>query len=430
MSIRRRLLLLLLLPLTALTFASVLTSRWMAQRAAERVFEQRLGDVARIVASGVGAEGDRVYARLPDDFARAEARDGVSDLHVSVFDPQGVQIVETGIATDGARRVARLKQTPLGTTRIEVSGVLETHNGPLQVILSSSWLVGFVQLDITLLLVWLGVHYGLRPLEALRGQIDARSPRDLKPLSTANVPTEARPLVDALNSLFDLLQEASRSQRQFVADTAHQLRTPLTGLIGHLELLIQAPEGAPLRERLGVLREGLARLAHSANQLLGLARADPAVHHDHRFEDVDLAALVEQTVEANLTRSLALGIDLGADVQPANTLGHPHLLADLLGNLVDNALNYAGLGARITVRCSMEAGAATLQVEDDGPGIPESERLKVRQRFYRLPGSGGRGCGLGLAIVDEIARLHGATLTLETGTGGKGMLARVRFRQR
>jgi two-component system sensor histidine kinase TctE len=261
----------------------------------------------------------------------------------------------------------------------------------------------------------------------LQREIEARSARELRPLEAASVPTEVRPLVDALNLLFEMLSAAARAQRQFVADTAHQLRTPIAGLLGSLQVLIKEPVAAPLQTRLASLHEGVHRLSHSANQLLVLARADPSTSLADGFHRTDLKAVADRIVERNIDRAVECGLDLGAESLPASVDANARLLEDLLGNLVDNALKYTPSGGRVTVRCGYEAVQPYLEVEDDGPGIPESERVRVRERFYRLPGSPPGGCGLGLAIVEEICRHHGARLSIETGSGGRGTRIRALF---
>jgi len=294
-------------------------------------------------------------------------------------------------------------------------------------ILASTWLMNFIQLDLTLLIVWLGVYFGLKPLLSLRRQIETGAPRELQHLDATTVPAEVKPLVDALNLLFDLLAESARSQRRFVADTAHQLRTPIAGLQGHLELLMNDPAATALQARLSSLRDGMTQLSHSASQLLALARADSSAGVAAQFQEVDLATLVRRVVELNVDRAARAGIDLGAEASAVQVSGAPRLLEDLLGNLVDNALTYVPRGSAVTVRCMNAAGGPVLEVEDDGPGIPESERSRARERFYRLPGSPGHGTGLGLAIVEEIARAHGAHLYMESGAGGRGLRVRVVF---
>jgi len=285
----------------------------------------------------------------------------------------------------------------------------------------------FIQLDVTLLIVWLGVHFGLKPLLSLRRQIEAGSPRELKHLDVAAVPAEVKPLVEALNLLFDVLAEAARSQRRFVADTAHQLRTPITGLLGNLELLMKEPAAESLRPRLQALHAGMENLARSANQLLALARADPATSFAEQFDTVDLKALAGRLVESNVDRALNAGLDLGLEAGPVAIRGNVRLLEDLLGNLVDNAIHYTPPGGHVTVRAGLREGRPCLEVEDDGPGIPEDQRGRVRERFYRIPGTGGHGCGLGLAIVSEIAEAHGAQFSLDSGAQGPGTRARILF---
>jgi two-component system sensor histidine kinase TctE len=296
-----------------------------------------------------------------------------------------------------------------------------------RMLFASTWFVDFIQLDLTLLIVWIGVHFGLKPLVAVRRQIESRSARELRPLETSSVPTEVRPLVDAINFLFEMLNGAARNQRQFVADTAHQLRNPIAGLLGSLEVLMREPAAEPIHGRLASLHEGVQRLSHSANQLLVLARADPSINQAVGFETTDLKAIVDRVVERNLDRAVESGLDLGVESSPASATGNDRLLDDLLSNLLDNALKYTPRGGSVTVRCGYENDTPYLEVEDDGPGIPESERPRVLARFYRIPGSAAGGCGLGLAIVDEIARLHHASLSIETGSSGRGAGMKVSF---
>jgi two-component system, OmpR family, sensor histidine kinase TctE len=286
--------------------------------------------------------------------------------------------------------------------------------------LMSTLLWDFVQLDITLVLVWVGIQLGLRPVKRLRDEIAARSPLDLRPIVESSVPREIAPVVVTLNRLFAMLRSSVQSQQQFIANTAHQLRTPITGMQAQLDILIGESAAQPIGGRLRTLQESVRQLAHSANQLLSLARADPAANMAAKNQPVDLNAFVSEIAAKFIDRALQSNIDLGVEVQPASIIADPSLLDDLLGNLVDNALKYTPPGGSITVSSGTLNGAPYLAVEDTGPGIAESERLRVRQRFYRLPNSAGHGSGLGLAIVDEIAQLYGATMTIGPGAGGRG----------
>lgn len=293
--------------------------------------------------------------------------------------------------------------------------------------LMSTLLWDFVQLDITLVLVWFGIQLGLRPMKKLREEIARRSALDLRPIDESSVPREIAPVVVTLNRLFQMLRTSVQSQQQFIANTAHQLRTPITGMQAQLDILAAEPAAAPIKSRLATLQEAIRQLAHSANQLLTLARADPAINVASKNQAVSLKNIAEEVIAKFFDRALLGRIDLGADLQPATVVADPSLLDDMLSNLVDNALKYTPAGGTVTVTTGERGGKAFVAVEDSGPGIPESERERVKQRFYRLPNSPGHGSGLGLAIVAEVAGLYGASLAIESGAGGAGTRASLQF---
>jgi two-component system sensor histidine kinase TctE len=291
----------------------------------------------------------------------------------------------------------------------------------------STLLWDFVQLDITLVLVWVGIQLGLRPVKKLRDEIAERSPLDLRPIVEFSVPREIAPVVVTLNRLFQMLRTSVQSQQQFIANTAHQLRTPITGLQAQLDLLVDEPTARPVKDRLLTLQEGIRQLAHSANQLLALARADPAANISAKNQLMDLNGIVGEVVAKFFDRALQANIDLGVDGQSVSIRADPSLVDDLLSNLVDNALKYTPAGGSVTAGAGIQNGKPYLAVEDTGPGIPDAERQRVRQRFYRLPNSPGHGSGLGLAIVDEIAQLYGASVSIGAGRNGLGTKVIVQF---
>lgn len=273
------------------------------------------------------------------------------------------------------------------------------------------------------------VRRALRPLLELKDAVEGRAPGDLSPLDAQGSPDEVRPLVQSLNRLFDLVNAQAAAQRRFVADAAHQLRTPLAGLQSQVEAWAQALEGQSqitLRaEQVLKLRHATRRTSQLAHQLLALSRADARSSEAQPKLPVDLKALCESTLEEHLDAAATKGIDLGLDAEPAPVLGHEWLLRELLSNLVDNAIRYTPRGGHVTLRCGV-AGQAFLEVEDDGPGVPEAERKRLAERFYRVPGTPGEGNGLGLAIADEIARVHGSRLQIFDGTGGRGLRVTLR----
>ncbi|MDR7306016.1 ATP-binding protein [Rhodoferax saidenbachensis] len=290
------------------------------------------------------------------------------------------------------------------------------------------------------------VRTALRPLLELKDAVERRSPRDLSALDPDASPDEVRPLVLSLNRLFGLVNAQAESQARFVADAAHQLRTPLAGLQAQVEAWAQAVSGgrnaqnsplapvnaAPATITLGAdqvlrLRQAARRTSQLANQLLALSRADSRSAQGQPMQRVDLKQLCEVVLEAQLEVAMRKDIDFGLDVAPAHVTGQEWLLRELLVNLVDNALKYTPQGGRVTLRCGVRApqpGATSqpfLEVEDDGPGIPQAEQRRVLERFYRVPGTAVEGNGLGLAIADEIARVHRSPLQLGSGAAGRGL---------
>jgi two-component system sensor histidine kinase TctE len=317
--------------------------------------------------------------------------------------------------------------TRAGVISITVADARPTIEPAARFGFMSTLLWDFVQLDVTLVLVWVGIQLGLRPIKKLRDEIAERSPLELRPIVESSVPREIAPLVVTLNRLFAMLRSSVQSQQQFIANTAHQLRTPITGMQAQLDLLAAEPDAQPIKERLLTLQVGIRQLAHSANQLLTLARADPAANIAAKDQTVDLGAIAGEVVAKFFDRALLANIDLGLEARPAGIHADPSLLDDLLSNLVDNALKYTPAGGSVTVNVGQQSGRPYLAVEDNGPGIPEAERQRVRQRFYRLPNSPGHGSGLGLAIVDEIAQLYGASMAIGPGAGGLGTKVALLF---
>jgi two-component system sensor histidine kinase TctE len=273
------------------------------------------------------------------------------------------------------------------------------------------------------------VARALKPLLELRQAVERRSPRDLSAIDEHASPEEVRPLVNSLNRLFGLVNAQAESQRRFIADAAHQLRTPLAGLQAQVEAWAQAANAASSadgtvrlrKDQVHKLRGATRRTSQLANQLLALSRADARTLQSQPMQRVDLKELCETILEAHLDAATAKRIDLGLDTRPAQAVGHEWLLRELLSNLVDNAVKYTPEGGTVTIRCGLRGADAMLEVEDDGPGVPPAERVRVLERFYRVRGTQGEGNGLGLAIADEIARVHHSQLELQTGAGGKGL---------
>ena len=278
-----------------------------------------------------------------------------------------------------------------------------------------------------LLLIWFGIRGGLEPLQAIALQIGRRSPQDLSPLEHIG-PTEVQPITRALNNLLKALANVQAGQRRFIANAAHQLRTPLAALQVQAERALREPNPQAHAEALQRVVSGTGRLAHLANQLLALARAEPE-SGPRSLAPTDLAALAESVTAEWVPRALERNVDLGfsGPTAPVVIAGDTTLLRELVQNLVDNALRYGSEGGYVTVGVVVGQGNTMLFVEDDGPGVPPASRELVFERFVRLPGSPGEGCGLGLAIVQEISRLHGTRAIMSDGTDGRGTRVSVSF---
>jgi two-component system sensor histidine kinase TctE len=294
----------------------------------------------------------------------------------------------------------------------------------------------FVILPLAVLLVWLALVRGIRPLNELEQRIRARKPDDLSPIEESAIPQEVAPLVSSINDLLARLTASLTTQRRFLADAAHQLKTPLAGLRMQAELAQRETDPVEIRGSLQQIARSSARATHTVNQLLALARAE-TTGRTLPSARIDLARLVRGVVQESVPRALEHGIDLGfegPDHMPDDCLmdGNPILLQEMVRNLVDNAINYSGRCGVVTARVLLDpfSGVQILQVEDNGPGIPENEREFVLQPFYRALGTNVDGSGLGLAIVQEIAQQHGATVLMEdahTDRSQRGLRAAVRF---
>ena len=439
-SISRQLILWLAIPLMLLALCGALVHYFNSVAPGVISSDRRLKEATNGVMTHVHTQGGRLSLdERSDTPPRLPAADSViyalrdsqgkflfGDARLPAVPLNGDTGQLIGMTTVEHRNLRSLTtrfDTAGGVVLITVADVRPAGEAAARYGFMSTLLWDFVQLDVTLVLVWVGIQLGLRPVKRLREEIAARSPQDLRPIDQASVPREIAPVVVTLNRLFTTLRSSVQSQQQFIANTAHQLRTPITGLQAQLELLVTESAAEPVKNRLLILQEGIRQLAHSANQLLTLARADPTVNITAKNKTVELHSLVGDVVAKFYDRALTLHIDLGVDAKPADILADPALIDDMVSNLVDNALKYTPAGGSVTVSTGVKSGKPYVIVEDTGPGIPEAERQRVRQRFYRLPNSPGHGSGLGLAIVDEIAQLYGASLDI--GAGGDERGARV-----
>jgi len=311
---------------------------------------------------------------------------------------------------------------------VEVGETMEKRTQLANKIVASVILPQFVIIPLAVMLVWFGLSRGLRPLNRLRKRIENRDPADLSPIATHRVPEELEPLVEAFNEMLVRMKRNVEAQQRFVADAAHQMRTPLTGLKTQAQFAIREADPEALRHALRQIAAGVDRAGRLVNQLLTLARAEGGEAAQHHHEPLDLVALMREVVEDWVMVALAKPIDLGYEAdESAMVNGNVFLLQELAKNLIDNALRYTPADGRVTCRVLCFGSKVILEVEDNGVGITEAQAEMVFERFYRADDAATEGSGLGLAIVQEIAAQHNASASLRPNPTGHGSVARVVF---
>ncbi|MGE5489868.1 MAG: sensor histidine kinase [Actinomycetota bacterium] len=439
LGLHQRLLLAILVPMSLVFALNVVLDYRLAKETADRAYDQSLTDAALDIAAHIQGGGSHPDFELSSEAEAMLRRDAADQVYFAVRDregrllagdeelpagrrPAGKQFLfdDSRFKGENIRSASHRIESPGGEVLITVAETTAKRDRASRHILTAMVLPNLGLIASIFLVVYFGVRRGLKPLIKIEEQIAARSPRDLREIEVNTAPREIQPMLSRLNQLFGLLREASAAQQRFLADAAHQLRTPLAGLQTHIDLGIEEGRFREDSERLAHIQDAIARMAHLVTQLLSYARAEPSAAANQPFETVPLHSLAEQSASIFLDRAIGKGIDLGFDIEPASVSGIAWMLREALGNLIDNALRYTPAGGVVTVRSRMTEAGPRLEVEDDGPGIPATERERVFERFYRLPGTAGDGCGLGLSIVREIAELHGARIAIEDGEG-RGM---------
>ena len=450
----------MLAPLLLLWPMSVVLTWLVAQGIANKPFDRELGEMVRVLAKEVSVRADagRVQAvfKLPAAAAEILRTDEADDIYYQVLGLRGeylsgdaalpvpgdedrappgeVRFRDETLNNDSVRVAYmwvnvqdRLPGQAGDAPLVQVAETLGKRSRLATEIIKGVILPQFVILPLAVLLVWLALARGIAPLNELQQRIRKRDSSDLSPIDERQAPEEVSPLVRAINDLLARLDQSLRAQKHFLADAAHQLKTPLAGLRTQAELAqrqIDAGQHDPraLKKSLQQIARSSQSAAHMVNQLLAMARAENQPQPAQR-QPVNLARLATETVRDFVPRAIEKRIDLGYEgpgaaarhQQGPIVLGHALLLRELIRNLVDNALQYTPAGGTATVRVIDDpfGQVVVLQVEDSGPGIPAAEREQVFQPFYRALGTDVDGSGLGLAIVREIADQHGAQIALE-----------------
>jgi two-component system, OmpR family, sensor kinase len=432
-SLRRRLLgfLLAAILLTALLLATV--AYRTARAEADEIFDFQMQQMALSLRAGLpmadprGGRGD-----LPDDLEQS--------FVIQVWSADGLRVFQSahtalpqravlGFATVQARGATyRVFSLQSASHVIQVAQDVAARRQMAEALALRSVLPMALMAPLLMALTWWVVGHSLAPVARVRQQIAQRQANDLDPVNDHGLPAEVQPLVQELNGLLGRVRQAFDAQQRFVADAAHELRSPLAALKLQLQGLQRAADDAARDHAVARLSTGIDRATRLVEQLLVLARQQAGATEGLPAQALVLADVVRQALADATPAAQARQIDLGlAQADEARIDGHAEPLRILLRNLLDNAVKYTPPGGTVDVSVRREAGALALLVEDSGPGIAEADRDRALDRFHRLAGSAASGSGLGLAIVKAIADLHGATLELGQAARLGGLAVTVRF---
>lgn len=464
-SIRLRLLKWLISPILLINLAGGALTYMLAWLPAQIAYDQGLSDAAGALGARLSVAGGAWQIDLPPQ-AEQVLRSGDTDAVYFVVQDGTKPRTVAGDAGFPALRVPPKNGTPLawddsmGGEAVRVAVLRIDRDGRVayvavaktlrkraqirQAIFRALVLLDSVFTVACVGLIWLSVSNGLRPLERVRNGLIARGreggampgsalagslhlPPSMEPIAQDDIPAELAPVVHAFNGLLAKVSAGAQAQQEFLANVAHQLRTPLAGLQAQLEWLGKRHTDAETAHAVALMLQSTERMVRQSNQLLALARAEPSHFEPARLEPQALEALVQPCIQQFVEQAARKNIDLGFELEPARVLGDRFLLRDLIDNLIDNALRYTPAGGAVTVRCRQVAGqGSVLEVEDNGPGIPPALRLAVFDRHVRLDDK-LTGSGLGLAIVRDISTAHGAQVAVAAGPGGVGAAFTVKF---
>jgi two-component system, OmpR family, sensor histidine kinase TctE len=441
LSLRHQLVNWLFTPLFLLLLFSTVTGYMAAVNLSNKPYDLVLLERAKLLASRymLHVEG-RVEAEISDDDRL---------FRYSVHDASGRKLVSSGLLPSPRPADFQQSQPHLRDTRFHgeklrlVALQVKRPDGQVLLIQAAEPVAARLSLGRSILgnivipqlifiviagiAVWIGLKRGFEPLERLRRAVAARPRNDLRPLDETRAPGEVRPLIQEVNAQIARLQAMMDTQRRFIADAAHQLRTPFAGLRAQAELAKREEVSEPAREALERICDSAQRCSHLVTQLLTLARNEPEARQSATMQTLDLHRISQEIAAHWAPDALQKNIDIGFEAEPGQipVQGDEASLRDLLDNLIDNAIRYTPVDGKITVRAG-NGDSPWLEVEDNGPGIPEDQREQVFERFHRIPGNRQPGSGLGLAIVKEVAIRHRALVEIDHGLDG-GTLFRVRF---
>ncbi|MBU0751855.1 MAG: sensor histidine kinase N-terminal domain-containing protein [Gammaproteobacteria bacterium] len=445
----------MLAPLLLLWPISIAATNHVANFIADQPYDQVLADNVAVIGQLIQIDREHITVNMPAPARMLLRNDETDTLYYQVIGlrenvihgdrqipaPARPDKVDAGkvLFRDGRIEGEKVRiaysfipvRQDLPPVVVQVAETLHKRDELASRIISGVLLPQFAIIPLAVILVYLGLTKGIAPLRLLQERIHRRRPSDLSPIAAQRVPDEVRPLVEAFNEMMERLEENLQAQHRFIAQAAHQMRTPLTGLKTQTEIALSETDPQKIRHALKLIAQSTDRAAHLINQLLILARTEASHEKVHSFAPVDLDLLARQVAQDWVVSALDKSIDLGFEgCEKALMIdGSDLLLRELLSNLLDNAIKYTPVGGQVTIR-TMAKKVAVLEVEDNGPGVPPEEREQVFERFYRVLGNDVDGSGLGLPIAEEIAELHRAHIELTDAHQGSGCLFRVEFPRR
>ena len=436
-SLRLRLVLLLSIGLSATWLVAALFTHHESREEINRLFDAQLAQSAQVLLSTIHHQLHEQIEHGGDEIQASHEYE--QKLAFQIWDGEGLRLRSalapiTAMASDkdGYSETVINGQTLRVLTRwdshhdfmIQVAEPMAKRESLARHITLKMLVPTLVAFPVLAILLWFGVSVGLRPLRQLKQEVKQRTANQLVPLAMAGVPEEVVPLVNALNDLFERLEDAFEGERRFTADAAHELRTPLAAIKIQVQVAMRSIDATERNGALNNVLRGVDRATRLVEQLLTLARVDPESALVS-YKQVDLQRLAASVMaDAEHLAHAKEIVMLLKEGQATYVLGDEVQLELLLRNLLDNAIRYTPVGGRVSMKVSNNNGIH-FQVCDSGPGIPEAEREQVLQRFYRITGTGEDGSGLGLSIVRRIAELHGAHIQFGDNEAGQGLVVQV-----
>jgi two-component system sensor histidine kinase TctE len=450
-SIRKQLLTLFMPVLFGLIILSAIVSYWLVSTYSSESFDKDLISSADSVVGRLRVKQGKIVVDLPPAAIAILKHDASDKLYYRVIGSDGKRIIgdadlpapSTTLKVDEPEvKTARLRGKEIRVAEIQVDvdepdggtvivQVAETTNVRTlfqQKLLLSIAIPQLLVLTVGLIAVWYGVTKILTPLRMLQAQIRSRSQSELSAVTSTDVPEEVLPLVDAINQLLSRLREDLKAHKRFIANAAHQLRTPLAGLKTYSSIGSEMSEAEDLKHIVKELDSGIDRASRMVGQMLALARTDAGDQTITQKTQLDLNFVVSDVTSELVERAVMKNLELvyESSQEPAVIIGEQTGLRNLVVNLIENALLYTPNGGKVKVQV-INNGRVTLRVQDTGTGIAPEERNKVFERFYRIDGTAGSGSGLGLSIVREVANAHNAEVSIESPSGSSGTIVTVEF---